>query len=182
MKKIMDFKKYIIVFLSVLFLMTGGLMGCGDQKQEQTAAERNKETSGEQTTVDQNRSATTPQTQPEHLVGKQGVSNDGRVLGKVTGLQSTGEDFSYMIIKGEGDRLHAVPTNRLKASIQKDRLAAGFDQRTFQNSPSFTEAERQQYSGEKLNEVRGYYESNSQVNQQNATGKLQNETPKKNKD
>jgi hypothetical protein len=226
----MKIRKKFIVFLSILFLGTGVLIGCegeGDQDavppagqeaappgaaapgsapvepQDQAATEPAPEQSREQATAEPAQeppAATSGNQQPadqgsaggsgtmaqsgtqdqqagqpqagENWVGKQVVSQDGKELGTVAALHDSG----YIMIKGEGDKLHPVPANLLKEDSQGDRLTAQFDQNTFNEAPSFSEAEQQQLSDSQLEQVRGYYENKAQGGQQMPSDQSQNQS------
>jgi hypothetical protein len=215
----MNIRKKVIVFLSILFLGTGVLIGCegGEdqgavppgqesappgapsqgaappaQPQDQTTVTQPQDQSREQATAEQTPQqpeASSSQQQAEQgsagaggtmaqsgaqeqqagqdqagekWVGKQVVSSDDQEIGTVSALHDSG----YVMIKGEGDKLHPVPANLLKEDNQGDRLRASFDRNTFQQAPSFSEAEQQQLSGDQLEQVRGYYENKAQGGQQ----------------
>ncbi|MFO7963038.1 MAG: hypothetical protein R6U50_03870 [Desulfobacterales bacterium] len=94
----------------------------------------------------------------DDLIGMQVTTREGQLLGSISEVHPTGQDSGYVFIQGEGEALHAVPSNLLEMD-QQGQLMASFDQSTFQESPRFTQEELQQLSDEQLQEVRGYYEN-----------------------
>lgn len=144
-----------------------------EQPKDQATAEKSQdqattEQSGQATAKSGSQELQSGQTQAsqdqanQEWVGKQVVSNDDQELGTVSAMHDSG----YVMIKGEGDKLHPVPADLLEKDSQGDRLKATFDRNTFQQAPSFSEAEQKQLSDTQLEEVRGYYENKSQGGQQ----------------
>jgi hypothetical protein len=97
----------------------------------------------------------------EEFVGRQVADSEGNVLGSVSDFYSTGEAegfAGFVFIQGEGQDLHAVPSDLLRQTAD-GQLTAAFDQQTFQQSPTFSQEEIQQLSEDELGEVRGYYQA-----------------------
>jgi sporulation protein YlmC with PRC-barrel domain len=97
----------------------------------------------------------------EEFVGRQVADSEGNVLGSVSDFHSAGETegfAGFVFIQGEGQDLHAVPSDLL-SQTSDGQLTAAFDQQTFQQSPTFSQEEIQQLSEDELGEVRGYYQA-----------------------
>ena len=155
-----------VILFSVLTLLSAGLLvACGNDTEEQAAIKERQVQNREQANIQP-----APENQPgqraagENLVGKPVVGSDGEMLGTVAEIYNSGEESGYAIIQGEADRLHPVPADLLKEDPQGMGLRADFDRHTFQQSPSFSEAERQQWSDSRLQGVRGYYKNKAGEN------------------
>lgn len=87
----------------------------------------------------------------ESWKGRQVVSSDGRLMGTVAET-----DGGYVVVRA-GARMHPVPENLIRKGIRGPGLKADFDLKTFQESPFFSESEKDGLSESRLNEVRGYF-------------------------
>ena len=87
----------------------------------------------------------------ENLAGRQVVSSDGRLLGMVEEIN----EKSGIILVKSGEKLHPVPMHLIKKDVQGPELKAGFDQKTFQESPSVSKSEQKRFSDTDTEQVRG---------------------------
>lgn len=126
---------------------------------EESAYEQSQQEAGEQT---QTPGQMAEETREGYgLIGKSVMSNDGQELGEVAELEATGRHTGYVFVKGDDEKLHPIPANLLEEDAQGEGLRASFERSAFEGSPSFSESELENISDSQLEEVRGYYEENS---------------------
>jgi hypothetical protein len=165
MDTFMNICKRMLVLGSIAVMAAAFAQGCGSDRDEQAAMERQPEPGRASATAERAQGESgqagqmpTAQTRTgENWTGKQVVGNDGRILGTVAEHNPAGKMAGYVLIKADAGKLHPVPTSLLNTDTLGDRLRASFDQSTFQNSPAYSEAEHQKLSEGQQQEVRGYY-------------------------